>query len=68
MSAFTIDFTVPRFDSLPASGDFCHLLIGFANRLDPAGKELNKCPQGGVSRDTKTQDNIMYIFVVNLNF
>ena len=36
---FTLAKVFPRncsvFNSFPASGDFCHLLITFANNLDP---------------------------------
>ena len=32
------------FNSLPASGDFCHLLITFANSLDPDQARLNVGP------------------------
>ena len=32
------------FNSLPASGDFCHLLIAFANSLDPDQARKNAGP------------------------
>ena len=32
------------FNSLPASGDFCHLLIIFANSLDPDQARQNVGP------------------------
>ena len=32
------------FNSLPTSGDFCHLLITFANRLDPDQAQPNVGP------------------------
>ena len=32
------------FNSLPASGDFCHLLIAFANSLDPDQARQNVRP------------------------
>ena len=32
------------FNSLPASGDFCHLLITFANSLDPDQARQNVGP------------------------
>ena len=38
---------VPRssaFNSLPASGNFCHLLITFANNLDPDQARQNVRP------------------------
>ena len=31
----TVSRSCSLFDSLPASGDFCHLLIIFANSLEP---------------------------------
>ena len=32
------------FNSLPASGDFCHLLITFANIIDPDQAQQNVRP------------------------
>ena len=31
-------------NSFPASGDFCHLLISFANSLDPGQDGQKVCP------------------------
>ena len=45
---FTLAKVSPRscsvFNSLPASGDFCYLLIIFANNLDPDQAQQNARP------------------------
>ena len=39
-----VSTSCPVFNSLPASGDFCHLLIAFANSLDPDQARQNVGP------------------------
>ena len=45
------------FNSLPASGNFCHLLITFANSLDPD----QACQNVGPDLDPKLFDTLMVL-------
>ena len=58
--------SVVKNNSLPASGNFCHLLITFANSLDPVQDGQNVGPD-----QVKTvwhSDGITERFFLNVNF
>ena len=55
------------FNSFPTSGDFCRLLITFANSLEPKSG-LKKCLSGSGSKLFDTLMVLLKAFLENSNF